>query len=111
MEQGLGSQDAQGSLGPLELTLARQGESGGGGLFLVEHHLPSQAGKVYRGEESGLFFLDVGQRLTALSALSHWPMNLAGMMVVEDARKSTLRCANNELSIGAIENSCWVPAL
>ena len=63
MEQGLGSQDAQGSLGPLELTLARQGESRGGGLFLVEHHLPSQAGKVYRGEESGLFFLDVGQRL------------------------------------------------
>ena len=63
MEQGLGSQDAQGSLGPLELTLARQGESGGGGLLLIERHLPGQPGKVHGREESGLFFLDVGECL------------------------------------------------
>ena len=63
MERGLGTQYAQWSLGPLELTLTRQGESGGGGLLLVEHHLPSQARKVHRGEESGLFFFNVGQRL------------------------------------------------
>ena len=35
MERGFGSQDAQRSLGPLELALARQGERGGGGLLLV----------------------------------------------------------------------------
>ena len=63
MERGLGSQDTQRSLGPLELTVAKQGESDGGGLLMVERHLPGQPGKVHCREESGLFFLDVGQRL------------------------------------------------
>ena len=63
MEQGLGSKDALRRLGPVELTLARQGEGGGGGLLLVERHLPSQTRETHRGEESGLFFLNVGQRL------------------------------------------------
>ena len=73
MERGLGSQDAQRRLGPLELTLARQGEGGGGGLLLVERHLPSQTGEIHRGEESGLFFLDVGQRLiVSLNLMASW---------------------------------------
>ena len=40
---------------------------------------------------------------------SHWPMNLARMMVVEEARSRTLGCVTNELSIGALENSRRVP--
>ena len=61
MERGFSSQDAKRSLGPLELALPRQGESGGGGLFLVERHLPSQSGEVPLRKELGLLFLDVGQ--------------------------------------------------
>ena len=44
-----------------------------------------------------------------MAVSSHWPMNLARMMVVEEARSRTLGCVTNELSIGAIENSHRVP--
>ena len=85
MERGLGPQDAQRRLGPLELTLARQGEGGGGGLLLVEHQLPSQTRKIHCREESRLLFLDVGQRLVGFLEFNGALLTRDGVLNMESA--------------------------
>ena len=98
MERGLGSQDAQRCLGPLELTLARQGEGGGGGLLLIERHLPSQTREIHLGEEPGLFFLDVGQRFVGF-------LEFDGLLLMLFVKKS--KVLNHSIAICVFEAEQW----
>ena len=49
---------------------------------MVERHLPGQAGKVHRGEELGLFFLNLSQRFVRFFELDR----LLGTLLVEESK-------------------------
>ena len=61
---------------------------------MVERHLPSQTRKIHRREESGLFFLDVGQRLVGF-------LELDGILLALFVEKS--KVLNHLIAIGMLE--------